>query len=87
MNIFLEHIAAIKNNGFEFYDPKLFNEQFDKPKDNKKIFSIFPGSRPSEINVLVPILLKFIKMMNEKYKDLFFVFQICYLYHLLEPIQ
>jgi len=37
MNIFLEHITAIKNNGFEFYDPKLFNEQFDKPKDNKKI--------------------------------------------------
>ncbi len=43
-------------------------------KDNKKIFSIFPGSRLSEINVLTPILFKFIKMMNEKYKDLFFVF-------------
>jgi len=28
MNIFLEHIAAIKNNGFEFYNPKLFNEEF-----------------------------------------------------------
>ena len=37
MNIFLEHIDAIKNNGFEFYNPKLFDEQFDKPKDNKKI--------------------------------------------------
>ena len=37
MNIFLEHIAAIKNNGFEFYNPKLFSEEFDKPKDNKKI--------------------------------------------------
>ena len=43
-------------------------------QDNTTIFSIFPGIRPSEINVLVPILLKFIKMMNEKYKDLFFVF-------------
>ena len=43
-------------------------------KDNKKIFSIYTGSRLSEINVLAPILFKFIKMMNDKYKDLFFVF-------------
>ena len=43
-------------------------------KDNKKIFSIYAGSRFSEINVLAPILFKFIKMMNDKYKDLFFVF-------------
>jgi len=43
-------------------------------KDNKKIFSIYPGSRFSEINVLTPILFQFIKKMNEKYKDLFFVF-------------
>ena len=43
-------------------------------KDNKKIFSIYPGSRLSEINVLTPILFQFVKKMNEKYKDLFFVF-------------
>ncbi len=43
-------------------------------KENKKIFSIFPGSRLSEINVLMPILIDFVKMMNEKYKELFFVF-------------
>ena len=43
-------------------------------KDNKKIFSIYPGSRLSEINVLTPILFKFVKKMNEKYRDLFFVF-------------
>ena len=43
-------------------------------KDNKRIFSIYPGSRLSEINVLAPILFKFVKKMNEKYKDLFFVF-------------
>ena len=43
-------------------------------KDNKKFFSIYPGSRLSEINVLTPILFEFIKKMNEKYKDLFFVF-------------
>ena len=43
-------------------------------KGNKKIFSIYPGSRLSEINVLTPILFKFVKKMNEKYKDLFFIF-------------
>ena len=43
-------------------------------KDNKKIFSIYPGSRLSEINILTPIFFKFVKKMNEKYKDLFFVF-------------
>ena len=43
-------------------------------KDNKKIFSIYPGSRLSEINILTPILFEFVKKMNEKYKDLFFVF-------------
>ncbi len=43
-------------------------------KDNKKVFSIYPGSRLSEINVLTPILFEFVKMMNEKYKDLFFAF-------------
>ena len=43
-------------------------------KDNKKIFSIYPGSRLSEINVLTPILFEFIQKMNKKYKDLFFVF-------------
>jgi len=42
--------------------------------DSKKIISIFPGSRLSEINVLTPILFEFVKLMNEKYKDLFFVF-------------
>ena len=43
-------------------------------KDNKKIVSIFPGSRQSEIDILLPILIDFIIMMNEKYKDIFYVF-------------
>ena len=43
-------------------------------KENKKIFSIFSGSRSSEIDVLTPILFKFIKMMEEKYTDIHFVF-------------
>jgi len=43
-------------------------------KEHKKIISIFPGSRTSEIKVLLPILIDFVKLMNEKYKDIFFVF-------------
>ena len=43
-------------------------------KGNKKIFSIYPGSRLSEINILTPILFEFVKIMNEKYKNLFFAF-------------
>jgi len=43
-------------------------------KGNKKIFSIFPGSRLSEIKILIPILFKFVKKMNKKYKDIFFIF-------------
>jgi len=43
-------------------------------KDNKNIFSIYPGSRLTEIKVLTPILFDFVKMMNKKYKDIFFVF-------------
>ncbi|MBO6491079.1 MAG: lipid-A-disaccharide synthase [Pelagibacteraceae bacterium] len=42
--------------------------------EDKKIISIFSGSRASEINVLTPILLKFIKMMKEKYNDIHFIF-------------
>jgi lipid-A-disaccharide synthase len=42
--------------------------------EEKKIISIFSGSRTSEINVLTPILLKFIKMVNEKYNDIHFIF-------------
>jgi len=43
-------------------------------KKDKKIFSIFPGSRISEIKVLIPILLEFVQLMNEKYSDMFFIF-------------
>ncbi|WP_440634871.1 lipid-A-disaccharide synthase [Candidatus Pelagibacter sp. HIMB1746] len=39
---------------------------------NKKIISIFPGSRNSEIYVLLPILLDFIKLMNKKHNEYFF---------------
>ena len=43
------------------------------PRD-KKIISIFPGSRKSETNVLLPILIDFIKMMNHDNLNYSFVF-------------
>jgi len=41
---------------------------------DKKIISLFPGSRKSETNVLLPILLDFIKLMNKKDSNYSFVF-------------
>ena len=43
-------------------------------KKNNAIISVFPGSRKSELEVLTPIILDFIKLMNKKYDDLTFVF-------------
>ena len=48
----------------------LNQKSFNNPKE--RIFSIFPGSRLSEINTFTPILLDFIKIMNKKYKDILF---------------
>ncbi|WP_435087286.1 lipid-A-disaccharide synthase [Candidatus Pelagibacter bacterium nBUS_29] len=41
---------------------------------DKKIISIFPGSRKSETNVLLPILLDFINLMNKKDNTYSYVF-------------
>ena len=38
----------------------------DLIKKDKKIISIFPGSRKSETSMLLPILLNFVKLMNKK---------------------
>jgi lipid-A-disaccharide synthase len=42
--------------------------------NNKKIISLFSGSRSSEVNLLLPILISFIKMMNTKFDNFIFVF-------------
>jgi len=42
--------------------------------DDKRIISIFPGSRISELNLLLPILINFVKLMNEKYENMTFIF-------------
>ena len=41
---------------------------------NKKIISLFPGSRKSETQILLPILMNFIELMNKQNKDYFFYF-------------
>tara|TARA_B100000768_G_scaffold120792_1_gene111776 strand:- start:141 stop:1271 length:1131 start_codon:yes stop_codon:yes gene_type:complete len=41
---------------------------------DKKIISIFPGSRVSEVNVLLPILCDFIILMNKKFNNYIFIF-------------
>ena len=42
--------------------------------NDKKIISLFSGSRSSEVNLLLPILIDFINMMNKKFDNLTFVF-------------
>ncbi|MDB3858294.1 lipid-A-disaccharide synthase [Pelagibacteraceae bacterium] len=60
--------------------PLLENKDRDKIdinqilEKNKALISVFPGSRKSEINVLMPILLDFIFLMNKKYNDITYVF-------------
>ena len=41
---------------------------------NKQIISIFPGSRDSEVNMLMPILINFVKLMNNKFNNYTFIF-------------
>ena len=41
---------------------------------DKKIISLFSGSRSSEIDLLLPILISFINLMNTKFDDYLFVF-------------
>ena len=50
--------------------------------NDKKIISLFPGSRKSETNVLLPILIDFIKLMNKK--DIMVIF---FIFTLLKTIE
>ena len=47
------------------------NQIFEK---NKALISVFPGSRVSEIDILMPVLLDFIKLMNNDYQDFIYIF-------------
>ncbi|WP_435167602.1 lipid-A-disaccharide synthase [Candidatus Pelagibacter bacterium nBUS_28] len=66
-NTFVGHPLIEKNENVK----TILNDLL--PND-KKIISIFPGSRKSETNVLLPILLDFIKLMNDKENIYSFVF-------------
>jgi lipid-A-disaccharide synthase len=47
------------------------NQIFEK---NKALISVFPGSRISEIDTLMPILLNFIELMNKDHQDFIYIF-------------
>tara|TARA_X000001036_G_scaffold270970_1_gene251592 strand:- start:481 stop:1611 length:1131 start_codon:yes stop_codon:yes gene_type:complete len=64
-NTFVGHPLLEKNNS------KVDISNISK---GKKIISIFPGSRSSETDVLLPILMDFVKLMNKKFKEYIFVF-------------
>ena len=64
-NTFVGHPLIEKNQNNKIIIDNILSK-------NKKIISIFPGSRNSETNVLLPILLDFVKLMNQKHKEYFF---------------
>ena len=79
---YFEKIYFDKENvSCEFVGHPLLDKKDDSKIDinqilekNKVLISVFPGSRKSEINVLTPILLEFIKLMNDRYKDFIYIF-------------
>jgi len=66
-NTFVGHPLLEKNN-------KAKTDLSNIIKKDKRIISLFAGSRSSETSILLPILIDFIKLMNEKYNDYLFVF-------------
>jgi len=65
----------------EFVGHPLIEESINEKIDinqfiskNKAIISVFAGSRISEINILTPILLNFIRLMIQKHEDFIYVF-------------
>jgi len=66
-NTFVGHPLLEQNDRSKIDISSLINK-------DKKIISIFAGSRNSETNVLLPILCDFIKLMNQKFNDYIFIF-------------
>ena len=81
MKSYLDHILLLFNFEKKYFDKEKLKNTFvghpilDNPKNEKieikellkgKIISIFPGSRLSELKLHVPILIDFIKKMNEE---------------------
>jgi len=56
---------------------QVFKEKIDLSNiisKDKKIISLFSGSRSSEVNLLLPILIDFINLMNAKFDNYMFIF-------------
>ena len=67
LNTFVGHPLLETNKRSKIDLSSLINKE-------KKIISIFAGSRNSETNVLLPILCDFIILMNKKFDDFIFIF-------------
>jgi lipid-A-disaccharide synthase len=90
MKKFLDHVLLLFNFEKKYFDKEnlkstfvghpLLDDQLEKNNISikqiidKKIISIFAGSRISEINMHMPILINFIKKMNNKNFDYKYVF-------------
>ena len=66
-NTFVGHPLIEKKENIKTSLDNLFSK-------DKNIISLYPGSRNSETNILLPILLDFIKLMNKKNQKYSFVF-------------
>ena len=56
MDIFIQQMEVIKKMGYEFYDPKFFIEEFQKPKNKKKILITIDDGFKSFYNEAWPYL-------------------------------
>ena len=90
MKKFLDHVLLLFKFEKEYFDKEnlsntfvghplldknfIENIQIDQFLDKKNIISIFPGSRDSEINNHMPILINFVKKMNLKDHNYNFIF-------------
>ena len=89
MKSFLDHILLLFDFEKKYFDreklkntfvghPILDNSNHEKVEINEllngKIISIFPGSRLSELKLHVPILIEFIKKMNEEKNNYNYIF-------------
>ena len=68
-NTFVGHPLIEKNENVKTVLDNVISKE-------KKIISVFPGSRSSETKVLLPILLDFIKLMNNKKHDYKYFFHV-----------
>ena len=90
MRKFLDHILLLFKFEKKYFDKEKLTNTFvghplldknikvnvkiDQFLDKKNIISIFPGSRVSEINYHMPILINFVKKMNIKDPNYHFIF-------------